>query len=111
MSVEHYQRFGPVSWTSIFGMKVCTVVGAEASHAVLVNKDKAFSQSGWEWFIGPFFKRGLMLLDGESGYDGLHAVIVATIDESVSPFPSYEGFIFERDLPPLPEPVEPFPAE
>ncbi len=65
LSLEQYDRFGPVSWTSAFGMRICTIVGPEAAQAVLVNKDKAFSQSGWEWFIGPFFKRGLMLLDGE----------------------------------------------
>lgn len=51
----------------------------------------------------------VMLLEGEGGYDGLQAVIIATIDEAVTPFPSYEGFILERDLPSLPEPVEPFP--
>ena len=65
LSLEQYEKFGPVSWTSIFGMKVCTVIGPEAAQVVLVNKDKKFSQSGWEWFIGPFFNRGLMLLDGE----------------------------------------------
>lgn len=65
LSLEQYDRYGPVSWTSAFGMKMCTIVGPEAAQSVLVNKDKAFSQSGWEWFIGPFFNRGLMLLDGE----------------------------------------------
>ena len=38
-------------------------LGPDATQAVLVNKDKAFSQTGWEYFIGPFFRRGLMLLD------------------------------------------------
>ena len=38
-------------------------LGPDATQSVLVNADKAYSQSGWEWFIGPFFKRGLMLLD------------------------------------------------
>lgn len=52
----------------------------------------------------------VMVLDGEGAYDGLHAIIVATIDEAVTPLPSYEGFIFESDLPPFPDPVEPFPA-
>ncbi len=65
LSLEQHDRFGPVSWTSIFGMKVCAVIGPDAAQRVLVNKDKTFSQSGWEWFIGPFFNRGLMLLDGE----------------------------------------------
>jgi cytochrome P450 len=38
-------------------------LGPDAAQAVLTNKDKAFSQTGWEYFIGPFFNRGLMLLD------------------------------------------------
>jgi len=53
----------------------------------------------------------VMVLDGEDTYEGLHAVIVVTIDEAESPFPSYEGFIYEGEAPPLPDPVEPFPAE
>ena len=65
VSLEQHQRFGPVSWTHVFGMRMVLVVGPEAAQDILVNKDKAYSQSGWEWFIGPFFKRGLMLLDGE----------------------------------------------
>lgn len=65
LSLEHYRRFGPVSWTRLLGMDVVTVIGPDACQAVLINKDKAFSQDGWVWFIGPFFKRGLMLLDGE----------------------------------------------
>jgi cytochrome P450 len=65
LALEQGRRFGPVSWSNVFGMKMVLVLGPEAAQVVLVNKDKAFSQSGWEWFIGPFFKRGLMLLDGE----------------------------------------------
>src|SRR4051794_20084776 len=65
LSLEQYSRFGPVSWFNAFGMKIVTLVGPEACQAALVNRDKKFSQNGWEWFIGPFFKRGLMLLDGD----------------------------------------------
>ncbi len=50
----------------------------------------------------------IMVLDGEGAYEGLHAVIVTTIDEGVSPMPSYEGFIYEGEAPSLPDPVEPF---
>ena len=53
----------------------------------------------------------VMVLDGEDAYEGLHAAIVVTIDEGVSPMPSYEGFIYEGEMPPLPDPVEPFAAE
>ena len=65
LALEQRRRFGPVSWANVFGMDMVMVIGPDAAQAVLVNKDKAFSQSGWEWFIGPFFNRGLMLLDGD----------------------------------------------
>jgi cytochrome P450 len=47
----------------LLGAPVVTALGPDATEAILVNKDKAFSQSGWTYFIGPFFRRGLMLLD------------------------------------------------
>lgn len=65
LSLEQYAKFGPVSWTSSFGMRIVTLIGPEACQVALVNRNKKFSQSGWKWFIGPFFRRGLMLLDGE----------------------------------------------
>ncbi|MFD4637371.1 cytochrome P450 [Lentzea sp. NPDC058436] len=58
-------RYGPVSWMKAFGMKMAMVGGADATQAVLTNKDKAFSQSGWNLFFDPFFKRGLLMLDAE----------------------------------------------
>ncbi len=107
LSLEHYRRFGPVSWANVFGMRMVLVLGPEAAQTVLVNKDKAFSQSGWEWFIGPFFKRGLMLLDGDEHH--LHRRIMqeaftrprlesyllqagAIIDEQVPHWPTDEPF-------------------
>ena len=40
--------------------------GPQALEAVWVNRDKAFSSTrGWQPVIGPFFDRGIMLLDFE----------------------------------------------
>lgn len=58
-------RHGPVSWMKAFGIRMVMVGGADATQAVLTNKDKAFSQSGWNLFFDPFFRRGLLLLDAE----------------------------------------------
>ncbi|MCD2188100.1 cytochrome P450 [Actinomycetospora soli] len=58
-----FERFGPVSWTGFLGERVVQVAGPEATHAVLTNADKAFSQDGWRFLIDNFFRRGLMLLD------------------------------------------------
>ncbi|MCP5016408.1 MAG: cytochrome P450 [Ketobacter sp.] len=57
-------KHGPVFWLSIFGMTAVVLVGPEANKLVLLDREKAFSNSkGWDFFIGQFFKRGIMLLD------------------------------------------------
>ncbi|WP_433327340.1 cytochrome P450 [Spirillospora sp. CA-294931] len=61
-----YEQFGPVSWGWLLGQRIVTVQGPEAAEAVLVNRDKAFANGpAWSFFIGPFFYRGIMLLDFE----------------------------------------------
>ncbi|HEX2133323.1 MAG TPA: cytochrome P450 [Actinophytocola sp.] len=62
-AMRRYRTHGPVSWLRAFGVPVVSASGPEAAQVVLANRDKAYSQQGWEYFIGPFFKRGLMLLD------------------------------------------------
>ena len=63
-SHEWWNRFGPVSWTKAVGSTWVNVEGPDACGAVLQDRDKAFDASGWSLLIGPFFNRGLMLLDG-----------------------------------------------
>ena len=62
---RRYDVYGPVFWSNVFGTRIVSALGPEATEVVLRNVDKAYSQSGWEYFIGPFFQRGLMLLDVE----------------------------------------------
>jgi cytochrome P450 len=62
-AMRRYRTHGPVSWVRAFGVRVVSASGPDATQVVLANKDKAYSQQGWEYFIGPFFNRGLMLLD------------------------------------------------
>jgi cytochrome P450 len=61
--LKRYHTHGPISWVKAFGITVVSAAGPEAAQEVLANKDKAYSQQGWTYFIGPFFNRGLMLLD------------------------------------------------
>ncbi len=58
-----YARHGPVAPVAMPGGKAAFVLGPDACGAVLQNGDKAFV-NGWEPLVGPFFHRGLMLLDG-----------------------------------------------
>ncbi|WP_019633262.1 cytochrome P450 [Actinomadura atramentaria] len=63
-AADRYRRFGPVSWGWLLGQRTVTVQGPEAAEAVLVNRDKAFANGpAWSYYIGPFFHRGIMLLD------------------------------------------------
>lgn len=58
------KRHGPVVGLSLFGFKVTSLMGPEANKLVFQNKGDLFKSSQWELLIGPFFHRGLMLLDG-----------------------------------------------
>ena len=42
-----------------------TALGPDAAQAIYSNRNKDYSQQGWTPMIGPFFHRGLMLLDFE----------------------------------------------
>lgn len=61
---KRHRRYGPVSWFRAFGTTIVALLGPEASGVVLQNRDKAFANGeAWQFLIGPFFDRGLMLLD------------------------------------------------
>src|ERR1700758_669717 len=65
VTLEYYSKYGGVFWTGAFGTKIVWVYTPDAIQQVLANKGKVYSQSGWSYFIGNFFNRGLMLLDGQ----------------------------------------------
>jgi cytochrome P450 len=60
-----HTALGPVSWCGFVGEHVVIAAGPDATHAVLTNPDKAYSQDGWRFLVDDFFHRGLMLLDGD----------------------------------------------
>jgi cytochrome P450 len=65
-SRERYRRYGPVSWNGMPGARVVSVMGPDAVGEVLANREGVFlNEPGWNFFIGPFFRRGVMLMDGE----------------------------------------------
>lgn len=66
MMQSHYDRSGPVSDINFIGKRWTVLLGPDACEAALRNADKAFaSGDGWGYLVGPFFDRGLMLLDFE----------------------------------------------
>jgi len=60
-----YQTRGPLIYLDSPIMPGVTALGPDATQAVFSNKNKDFSQKGWHPVIGPFFNRGLMMLDFE----------------------------------------------
>lgn len=63
---DQYDRYGPVSEMPFIGRTWTVLLGPEACGTALRNPDKAFgSELGWGYLVGPFFHRGLMLLDFE----------------------------------------------
>jgi cytochrome P450 len=66
MMREQYDSYGPVSEIDFIGKRWTVLLGPDACEAALRNGDKAFaSGDGWGYLVGPFFDRGLMLLDFE----------------------------------------------
>lgn len=61
---RRYAELGEISWASAYGTRMVFLLGPDAVQMVLQNREQAFSNSkGWDFFIGRFFTRGIMLLD------------------------------------------------
>ncbi|MFT4128243.1 MAG: cytochrome P450 [Gordonia sp. (in: high G+C Gram-positive bacteria)] len=55
---------GEVYGLNAFGIRLVTAHGPDAASEILMNKNRAFANGpAWTYFIGPFFNRGVMLLD------------------------------------------------
>ena len=66
MMREQYDDFGPVSEMDFIGRRWTVLLGPDACGEALRNADKALANApGWGALVGPFFDRGLMLLDFE----------------------------------------------
>lgn len=66
MGLRMAADLGPVFWTNSLGITMVSLAGPDANQFVLRNKGDLFSNNqGWDYFIGKFFRRGIMLLDFE----------------------------------------------
>ncbi|NNH69453.1 cytochrome P450 [Nocardia uniformis] len=60
--LNRYRKYGPVSFNSALGASRVMVAGPAAVDEILGRRRQDYGQ-GWDWFIGPFFHRGLLLLE------------------------------------------------
>lgn len=61
---DRLAEYGPMIGMTAFGVKMVVAHGAPAAQVVLMNKDRAYANGpAWSYFIGPFFNRGVMLID------------------------------------------------
>ena len=61
--LEVYRKHGPLHYAKTPALDAVAALGPDATQAVFSNKNKDYCQKGWNPVIGPFFNRGLMLLD------------------------------------------------
>ena len=78
-----YQTKGPVIFGDSPILPGVAALGPDAAQVVYSNRNKDYSQQGWVPVIGPFFNRGLMLLDFEE-----HMLPSADHAGSVHPLPA-----------------------
>lgn len=56
--------YGEVIKLNVFGTTLHACYGLDAAEQILINRERDFANGpAWSHFIGPFFRRGLMLLD------------------------------------------------
>jgi cytochrome P450 len=61
---RQWERYGPVAPSYLLGRSTVMLLGPDACGEALQNKDKAFANKpAWSQLVGPFFHRGLMLID------------------------------------------------
>ncbi|MEO6792736.1 MAG: cytochrome P450 [Mycobacterium sp.] len=58
-----YRKYGPVFFADSMILPSVVALGPDATQTIFTNKAKDYSTKGWIKAIGPFFPRGLMLLD------------------------------------------------
>lgn len=59
-------EYGNITYINSFGLKFVIPLDADGSEAIAMNRAKAFmNEPAWGFLIGPFFRRGIMLMDFE----------------------------------------------
>jgi len=67
---RQWEHYGPVAPSYLLGKNTVMLLGPDACGEALRNKDKAFAnEPAWARLVGPFFRRGLMLIDFDDHRD------------------------------------------
>ena len=61
--LQSYRKYGPVYYTETPAMNAVVALGPDATQEVFSNRRKDFTTVAWNDVIGPFFDRGLLLMD------------------------------------------------
>ncbi len=108
--LRRYRQYGPLSWTNAFGTRMVSASGPDAAQEILTNKDKSFSQTGWTYFIGPFFPRGLMLLDFDEHLFHRRLMQEAFTADRIAGYVARANEVIRREIPRWPEELALYPA-
>ncbi len=66
MVTKRRAEFGDITYINSFGLKFVIPLEPDGSEAIAMNRNKAFAnEPAWGFLIGPFFRRGIMLMDFE----------------------------------------------
>ncbi|GAA5161272.1 cytochrome P450 [Pseudonocardia eucalypti] len=97
---RRYQKYGPVSRFTLIGKYSVLAVGPKEAEAVLGRNHRDFANGpAWTTWIGPFFDRGLMLLDFDEHAQHRQLLAQAFTRDRVDGYLEQMYAVLEQDLP------------
>ena len=61
--LQMYRKYGPVYYSRTPALDGVAALGPDATQEVFATRNKDFTTRAWQQVIGPFFRRGLLLMD------------------------------------------------
>src|SRR5690242_4173975 len=86
------EKWGEVVKLNVLGTTMYACYGMDASEQILINRDRVFANGpAWGHFIGPFFNRGLMLLDFDEHLQHKRVMQMAFTNDAMSRYNQVMG--------------------
>ncbi|CAN5663514.1 cytochrome P450 [soil metagenome] len=99
LMAELHATYGPVAPFPALGTTAVMLLGPDACEEAFRNKDKAFANGpAWTRLVGPFFNRGLMLIDFEEHHAHRRIMQEAFTRDRLSAYAEGMGPAIERGL-------------